>query len=139
MSVNAPKWVLAGFTSGPMDPHFAPGSLKITAPCLERSSCTALPTGSGHPAGASQARGGTGDVAVVPLTFRSCPSPLSPPQGHGGALGLVTGQGFGTSLRTWGTWAAYGLEPMKTGGLWGLWEVGLSGSCPGEGSLWSRH
>lgn len=84
--------------------------------CLEMSSCTALPVGSGHPAGA---RGGTRDVAVVPLTFHSCPSPLSPPQGHGGALGLVAGQGFGTSLRTWGAWAAYGLEPMKTWGLEG--------------------
>lgn len=93
--MNVPEWVLLGFKSGPLDPHFAPGSLKIAASHLcEDEQFISLPISSGHPACASWGQAISSE-AVVPLVSHPCPSPLGPPWRHGEVVGLGPGQGFG--------------------------------------------
>lgn len=104
--MNMPEWVLLGFKSGPLDPHFAPGSLKIAAPHLSEDEQFHIPPCALRSPSTCQSGPGVGQAisseAVVPLVSHPSPSPLGPPWRHGGVLGLGTGQGFGASLRTWG-------------------------------------
>lgn len=117
---------------GPWTPLSSWKSRDQSSPSVWRSAAAQpLPAGTGHPAGASHGVGlrpGWGDLSSVanqPLTFHTSPSPLGPPWGYGGALGLDGAVGL--ALRPWDSGSAVGelrdeqrREPLLSGS--GAWE-----------------
>lgn len=119
-----PEWALAGFESGPLDPHFPPGSLEITASHLPEGKQLHSPS---LWAWVTQwvpvrARGGTGALSLWSCcaSFHPCPSPSW------------------ASPKPWGSWSSLWVRSYEED-LHG--EKGLRGSWAwaGEGPFWARN